>query len=583
MISYADYLVLGFYFIVIFAIGALYKDKNKNPDDYFRSGGSMAWWMVGASCFMQKFSAWTFTGAASKAYVDGILIATIFFANAFGYLLNFLWTGHRFRRLRVVTAIEAIRERFGKSNEHFFTWITLPMGILVAGIWLNAIGVFISAVFGFNIMTTIIGVGCLVVFISVSGGSWAVIASDFVQMIILMLVAISVFALTLFHSDLGGLSGFFERVPDHHFNPSLVTDSSIVYLWMIAISIQTVIGLNTVMEASKFLCVKNEKNARKASLLAMILMFIGPIIWFFPPMAASYILPDLASQFPTLKNPEEASYIAIGMHVLPSGMLGLLISGIFAATMSSMDSGLNRNAGFFIKNFYEPYIYSGKSNQHLLNVSKVVTLIFGILVIMIGLMLAKLKSLSLFDLMMQFSSLIALPTMIPLFLAMIVRKTPSFSAWSTTLIGFFISFVIKFYFDPIWFCKLLNIKTTLSTSAEKDVILITIILLNIIVCTSWFLFTKRFYKHSGKHTKKAINNFYEKMETPLDEENAVSMSENGKDNTMGNICIVYAVLLGFMILIPNPIQGRIAFFTCSIILFSIGFLLRKSTRRISGP
>lgn len=579
MISYADYLVLGFYFIVIFAIGAIYKDKSKNPDDYFRSGGSMAWWMVGASCFMQQFSAWTFTGAASKAYVDGALIATIFFANAFGYFLNFLWTGPRFRRLRIVTAIEAIRERFGKGNEQFFTWITLPLGILVAGIWLNAIGVFISAVFGINITVTIIGVGFLVVFISVSGGSWAVIASDFVQMLILMLVAISVFALTLFHPDSGGISGFLQRVPEHHFNPSLITDSSIIYLWMIAISIKTIIGLNTLIDSSKFLCVKDEVNARKASLLAMILMLIGPVIWFFPPMAASYILPDLASQFPTLNNPAEASYIAIGMHVLPNGMIGLLIAGIFAATMSSMDSGLNQNAGFFIKNFYEPYIYSGKSDQHLLNVSKVVTLIFGSIIIMISLLLAQLKSLSLFDLMIQFSSLIALPTMMPLFLAMIIKKTPSFSAWSTTMIGFCISFLIKLYFDPVWFCQLLNFDPILTENEKNEIILFTVILLNVTISTLWFLFTKRFYKHSNNDLKETIEDFYKKMETPLEQNHEIQNMEN--DNTMGNLCIVYGVLLALMLLVPNPIQGRVAFFACATILLLIGFILRKSKQKIS--
>jgi SSS family solute:Na+ symporter len=53
-------------------------------------------------------------------------------------------------------------------------------------------------------------------------------------------------------------------------------------------------------------------------------------------------------------NPAEMSYITIAAQTLPAGLLGLLVTGIISSTMSSMDSGLNRNAGIFVRSFYLP-------------------------------------------------------------------------------------------------------------------------------------------------------------------------------------------------------------------------------------
>ena len=181
-----DYAVLAFYFVFMLAISWAFRRFVTNVSDYFRSGGQIVWWMVGGSAFMVSFSAWTFTGAASKAYSDGWPIAVIYVANAVGFIFNALYFAPKFRQLRVITAIQAVRERFGKANEQIFTWLQLPTGIVYAGIWLNALGVFFAAAFGLDLTLTIIGTGLVVLTMSLIGGSWAVLASDFIQVLILM-------------------------------------------------------------------------------------------------------------------------------------------------------------------------------------------------------------------------------------------------------------------------------------------------------------------------------------------------------------------------------------------------------------
>ncbi|HMB01595.1 MAG TPA: transporter, partial [Spirochaetota bacterium] len=96
--GFYDYAVIVFYFIFMVGIGFVFRKFSKNASDYFRSGGTMLWWLVGATAFMTQFSAWTFTGAAGKAYTNGAIILMIFFANAFGYFMNYLWSARKFRQ-----------------------------------------------------------------------------------------------------------------------------------------------------------------------------------------------------------------------------------------------------------------------------------------------------------------------------------------------------------------------------------------------------------------------------------------------------------------------------------------------------
>ena len=74
MLSTYDYIVIAFYFVFMAGMGWVFKKFIKNTSDYFRSGGEVLWWIVGAGAFMTAFSAVTFTGMAGKAYDDGPVV-----------------------------------------------------------------------------------------------------------------------------------------------------------------------------------------------------------------------------------------------------------------------------------------------------------------------------------------------------------------------------------------------------------------------------------------------------------------------------------------------------------------------------
>jgi SSS family transporter len=577
MLSIFDYAVIAFYFVFMALMGWVFRNFSSNTSDYFRGGGQMVWWMAGSSAFMTAFSAWTFTGAASKAYQDGPVIMVIFLGNAVGFLFNALYFAPRFRQMRVVTAIEAVRTRFSRGNEQFFTWLQLPLGTLYAGIWLNGLAVFVAAVFGFDLTTTIVVTGLVVLVVSVMGGSWAAVASDFMQVLILMPVTVVAAFLAL--QQVGGVGSFISKLPAHHLDWSQVARGPIIWLWVGAILLKQFASTNNMLDASRYLNVKDSVHARKAAWLGMVLFIIGPLVWFIPPMAAAITHPDLAAMFPKLEKPSEAAFVASCLATFPAGLIGLLVCGIFAATMSSMDSGLNRNAGFFVKNFYEVVLRPKASERELMQVSKITTVVMGLLVIAAAHYFSQLEKLGLFDLMLQFGTLIALPYSMPLILGMLVKRAPAWAGWTTVVAGFAASLIGKTFITPRALVAVTGWET-LNAREASDWVLIVGVFLNFGVCTAWFLGTCLFAGQRSSEEKARVDGFFETLERPVDYEKEEGAANDGQQyRTLGLLCLAYGAFICLLIFIPNPWVGRLCFAFCGGVLCVIGGLLYRVSRK----
>ena len=580
MLSIYDYLVIGFYFVFMAAVGWICRRFISNTSDYFRGGGQMLWWMAGCTAFIAQFSAWTFTGAASKAYQDGPVIMVLYFANALGFFINFLSFAPRFRQMRVVTSIQAIRGRFGRGNEQFFTWIQLPIGVLYAGIWLSGLSVFISAAFGISLYTTVIATGSVVLIMAVIGGSWAVAAGDFIQTLVLMPITLVTAFLAI--AQVGGWSSFLDKLPRHHLHWSEGARVEILYLWIIAIIIKQFISTNNMLEASRYLNAKDGKQARKAALLAAILFVVGPTFWFIPPMVARIVHPDLQAVFPNLKNPAEAAFVVAGVDNMPAGMLGLLISGIFGATMSHMDIGLNKNAGFFVKNFYQVLIRPHAHEKEMLLVGKIITFLFGILVIVSALAFSTWK-IGLFNLMLQFGGLIALPSCVPLIWGVLIKRAPAWSGWTTVMVGFTTSLAAKLYLTPRWLESVMGWPAnSLSAREADDWVLLLGVLLNTLVCSAWFLGTCWFARLRPAGEVEQTEKFFEQMRTPVNFQREEGAGNDAQQyRTLGLMSLIYGAFISLLVLIPNSGGGRLGMFACAGTMLGVGGLLYWRSRGLN--
>lgn len=574
-----DIFIVIVYFAFLMLIGWLFRKFTSSTSDYFRGGGKMLWWMVGSTAFMTQFSAWSFTGAAGKAFSDGFAVAIIFLGNAVGYLCNYLFFAAKARQMRVVTPIEGVRLRYGKVNEQVFTWATVPSSILSAGVWLNGLAIFVSAVTDVSMPTTIIVTGIIVVLLAVSGGSWAIIASDFLQMVIVMAVSFVAAVVAIVKS--GGVTPIFQKgLPDMPIAGHGVNYMFLFIAWVVAVFAKQFFSTNNMIDSYRYICAKDTKNARKAALLACILMFVGPIIWFIPDWFVAANFPDTSTWgLDSLgKSIKDATYFVFVRNELPIGMIGLMLSAMFAATMSSMDAALNRNAGIFVKNFYKVIINKDADEKRMMIVSKISTLVFGLLIVFSGLFLNTLQGTSLFNMMMMIGTLVAFPMLIPSLLGYFIKKTPDWSGWATILVGSAVSYFIAFVANAEMIQHVLGLAQPLTSREWGDLQSVTLgVVLHLAITLPFYLISQLFYKGHSAERQKEVDLFFHNISTEViaDHEDELQV-DNHQRSMLGKLMIAVGVGILLLVLLPNSLSGRIVFIGVSSIVLLVGIGLVKS-------
>lgn len=573
-----DYIVIAGYFVLITAISVLFKKiGNNSTSDYFRGGGKMLWWMVGATAFMTQFSAWTFTGAAGKAFSDGFTVLAVFIGNMVAYIVAWAYFARRFRQMRVDTPTEAVRRRFNSTNEQFFTWVIIPLSIINAGVWLNGLGVFASAVFDADIITTIWVTGLSVLVVSMLSGAWGVVASDFIQVLVVAVISVACAVVALI--AVGGPVNIVTEFPSDFFIGPDVNYPILIFCTFLFFVVKQLQSINNMQESYRFLNAKDSKHASKAALMAFFMMLIGAIIWFIPPWATAILNPEAGAQYPEMgAKSRDAVYLVFAREMMPIGTVGLLMAGLFAATMSSMDSALNRNSGIFVRSFYATVVRKGQaSDKEQLRAGQIACLVNGLLVIFMAQFFNSLKHLSLFDLMMQVATLLQSPILVPLFFGMIIRKTPAWAPWATVVFGLTVSWLIVDVFTPQYVMAWFGVETITAREAGELRTIIPIVA-HLVLTGGFFCLTALFYKEENDKNLAATDAFFKDVETECVASEGQDVIDRMQRNKLGVLTLYMAAGLLLMVLIPNPLWGRLLFLGCAAMVFAVGYALKRSAR-----
>ncbi|MEZ9834396.1 transporter [Vibrio breoganii] len=578
-----DIIVVLVYFIFLIGLGWVFRSAASNTSEYFRGGGRMLWWMVGSSAFMMALSAMTFTGLMGKALTSGMSVAVVFFANALGYFCNYLFFAAKARQMRVISPLQGIRLRLGAVNEQVFTWANVPLSVLQAAIWLNGLAVFTSAVIGVPLEQTIIGAGLVVLFMSLVGGSWAVIASDFMQMIIITVMTFIAAMVAIWKS--GGVGNLLEvGLPTQQLIGDGYSYSYLFVGWFICIFVKQFFSTNNMVDSYRFIASKDTKNARKAALLACSLMILGPLVWFLPAWYVAGNYPDVTTWGLEGLGDKvaDATYYMFVKSEMPVGMVGLMLAAMFAATMSSMDSALNRNAGIILKSVYEPYFCKDFSEKNLMRASKILTAVFGIVIILTGLFLTSLKEFGLFDLMMLVGTLVGFPVLIPSIMCFFVRKTPDWAGWGTILVGMCVSAVIAFVITPNTIESILGLDTQLTAREFSEMKSVTLgVIGHMSITLPFFVLSRFFYKEPSAERAAEINQFFNNVDTEVvvEESEQSILMDNKQHIMLGKMLLTASVFLAMLTLVPNPLWGKALFAIIAGIIGFIGFILLRTVKK----
>lgn len=575
-----DYIVIGGYFLLVVSIGIVFSRLAKNStSDYFRGGGRMLWWMVGSAAFMAQISAFTFTGGAGKAFTDGFAISLVFFGNTFAFLCGWLYFAQRFRQMRVDTPTEGIKRRFGKQNETFFAWAIIVFSVINAGVWLNALGVFTSAFLDVDMQFTIIGTGLTVLFVSVISGAWGVVASDFIQTLVLAVVSVACAIVALV--EVGGPVNLVSDFPSGFITGPNMNYGLILFctfLFFLPKQLTTIMNLN---ESYRFLTAKDSENARKAALFTTILMGVGSFVFFIPAWATASLYPEAANAYSELGGKAADSvFLTFAQKFMPVGTVGLLVAGLFAATMSSMDSALNKTAGIFVRSVYQPILTRlGKESNDAqqLRIGRLASLVNGILVICMALFFLSMKNLSLFDLMMAVTTMIQMPLLLPLILGMLVKRTPSWAPWVTVFFGLGVSWLVANVVTADVFASWLGILDLTRREATELNVILTIAG-HVFITGPFFCATSLLYQPEKDPHQEETEKYFKDLESPFVSDDQQDDYDRQQRSKLGAMVIAMGTGILLMTLIPNPAWGRLLFVLCALAILSIGTALKRSAR-----
>ncbi|KAA0988782.1 sodium:solute symporter family transporter [Dyadobacter aurulentus] len=547
-LSTLDYWAIGIYMLLMAGIGLFLGKFVKNIGDYFKGGNAIPWVSGAISNFMTKFSTFIFVAYAGIAYQHGFVALTLIWSTVLPALVGVAFFAKRWRRAGVMTPMELLETRYNMPVRQLFSWTGVFFKVLDNMVRLYALGLFVKAATSLSLESSILVCGIIVALYTVVGGLWAVVVTDVVQFIILMVATLILVPLTI--QAAGGLDAMKLAIPDHFtwFNgPKGMPLFMTVYYLMILVKYS---GNWTFIQ--RFYSVRDERASEKQGMLTAVFFFIFPIIFLFPSIAAKALIPGL-------ENPEMA-YVSVCLKLLPQGIMGLMIAAMFAATMSVLSGEYNVTAGVLTRDIYQRLFNPNATDKEMLWVGRLMTLLFGGFITVGALYVGGFGGA--FEANKLFTGLFALPMTLPLLLGIVMKRPRPWGALATVIGGMILGLF-------------LNSQPQISWEMAT--------LIQIVVCVLIFLASGLVESKDAAYRKR-VDAFFLKLATPLTEAEKPKVNW-GFMHVMNRLyavaLAVTGVLFGVMSL-PSigETSGRFAFGAGTVCLILAVFLWLRTQKVI---
>ena len=306
-------------------------------------------------------------------------------------------------------------------------WTGFPLRLADNAIRIYATAIFLTAAISseaFTLTRIIWLTGAITLGYSMLGGQWAVIVTDFVQFIILCLAVCLVFPLAI--KEVNGLGTFFEKMPE---NFTVLVEPPYDYYQLLTWIVLVFFSFNAGWAMiQKYNCVRSERDARRVVYAVAFWSFLGPVIFYIPAMIARVV-------FPELDNPRFA-YAVISLKVLPVGLMGVMIAAIFSATLSTLSNEFTMLSSVLTNDFYAGKINPGASQNLLIKIGRINSLIIGVITISFAVLLQYIQGMNLFDIMVKAYTAFAPAIMLPLLAGVLFRSINSKGALTGIIAGF---------------------------------------------------------------------------------------------------------------------------------------------------
>ena len=426
-----DIAVLGVYAMLVVGVGLFMGRKVKNAGDFFSGGKKVPWWMGAISSYMAMISCFVFIAYAQIGYEDGLVGVTVFWSTAFAILVGTLFFARRWQRANLATPVEYLERRYGPGVRQAVGWCGVGFRVLDNTVRLYTLGIIASQFLGVSLAAGIVLGALLVLAYTLTGGLWSVLVTDIVQCAALMAVAITILPLSL--NAVGGLGELYRAVPDHF---SLFGGHRGTLYFLAAYYLIVFIKYNGSWSfVQRLASVPNERDAVKMGLLSSAIFFVFPVLAVLPAVAARVYLPDLPPEM------HERSYIEMCTRLLPHGMLGLMVSAMLAASLSTLAAEFNVTSSVITTDIYKRLFRRNAEGRELLFVGRIGTVLVASLIAFGALFVSRLGGA--FEANKLLMALFGVPIVIPTVFGILWRRPNAKGVYLCLLLGVLSGILLK--------------------------------------------------------------------------------------------------------------------------------------------
>lgn len=426
-----DTLVIVVFSAFILCMGMLFARTGRNIKSFFAGGEAVPWFIGGLSLFMSFFSAGTFVAWGSIAYKYGWVSVTIQWTMAFGALIAGLFIAPRWKRTGSLTAAAFIQQRLGPGVHKLYVYIFMAVSLFIKGAVLYPVARLISVSLGFPLMPATVVLGIMMIAYTAVGGLWAVMVTDILQFVVLTAAVLIILPLSL--SKVGGFAAFTTQAPDAFFN-LLNGEYTIGFVMAFALYHIFYIGGNWTF-VQRYTSVDSARSAKKVALLFALLYLISPVIWMLPPMIYKVINPGLQGL------DTENAYLRICQLVLPPGLMGLMLTGMYFSTSATANTTLNVVSAVFTNDVYKAAIHPKASERQLMKVARLSSWFFGAFMIFIALIVPAIGGMV--EVVLSIAAVTAGPLLAPPIWALYSKQLSGAAAFRISIVTLVLNIVCK--------------------------------------------------------------------------------------------------------------------------------------------
>lgn len=411
-VHWLDIIVLLVYLGIVVFVGVwLALFRNKTTESYFLGDRNFPGWAIGISMVGTGISSMTFLAYPGDAFktawlrmLPNLVMPIAVLVAAFVFLPFF-------RRNNITSAFEYLEARFGPSTRLYGAIAYMLNQVIRLSLILYLLAILLHELTGMDPVTCAIVAGIFVSFYTIAGGMEAVVWTDVIQTIVLVVGGGAILVKICYELP-GGLGTIFtEAMAGNKFALAefdAATQTPTETKWGLSLNEKTVtmmlmIGLsNYLMEYSsnqhvvqRYCAARSMREARKALLINVLsclpiwayFMFLGTALWVFfnhfPAEHPNNIMRGIGDA----KAEQILPYFVV--HFMPAGLTGLVLAAILAAAMSSLDSCINSMTTVTIVDVYRRHLVKNASDQHYLLVARLFGIVLAVLMICGAIVLIK--------------------------------------------------------------------------------------------------------------------------------------------------------------------------------------------------